>query len=204
MPNHQLEKKLEHARRKILIYEKKWPTLAGGQALKFVDSNFSAQGWRGNTLIPWKRTKSGKANKLGHKRQGILINTGRLRRGNRMQTGTQQVRIYNNVKYARLHNEGFKGVVNVKEYTRRRFGKGTFDVGEHKISYGESYSLRTHRKLKNKKVETGRVKVKAHTMRMNMPMRQFMPNRRRGSAILEKKIRDMTQKDILKILKTVR
>jgi len=49
----------------MLVYIREWPIKAGGIALKFIDSNFSAQGWQGNTLIPWRSTKSGKKNVFG-------------------------------------------------------------------------------------------------------------------------------------------
>lgn len=201
MNANQLAKKLEQARRKMLIYKTEWPRKAGVVALNYIDGNFSAGGYRDKTLIPWRRTKSGKRSRFGMKNK-ILIKSGRLRRDNAMQTGNEQVRIYNRSRYARVHNEGFKGWVTIKAHTRRRQIKGSIKNGDAQYNYGANMSLKTRRALKDKKVHT-QVNVWSQSQLRNVPQRQFMPNARRGSQILDTDVRTMTNRDINNILKIV-
>ncbi|MFN4249282.1 MAG: hypothetical protein ACK4EY_16260 [Flavipsychrobacter sp.] len=201
MNANQLAKKLEHARRKMLIYKTEWPRKAGVLALDYIDSNFRAQGYRDKTLVPWRRTQSGKRARFGTK-SGILIQSGRLRRDNGMQTGKEQVRIYNRSRYARVHNEGFRGKVTVRAHTRRRQINGSIQYNNMRYGYGANMSIKTRRALKNKRV-TDNQYVKSHSRQMNIPQRQFMPNAKRGSFILNTDVRTMTNKDINNILKIV-
>lgn len=197
MNANQITKKLEQVRRKMLIYKQQWPTKAGGIALKFIDSNFSAQGWQGNTLVPWHRTQSGKRNVFGSRPagKGILQNKGRLRASFRLTPRTEAFRIYSISKYAKVHNDGFKGTVAVPEHTRKIKQVGS--IGG--FQYGANSSVKTRKALKPKKVTTT-VKVKAHTKKMNIPRRQFAPGTSRGSAILMQQLRTQTMADINRIL----
>lgn len=191
----QIEAQLEKVRRRLLIYKNQWPTNAGGTALKFIDSNFSAQGWQGNTLVSWKRTKSGKRKFFGAQSQGILINRGRLRGSFMLTPGNEQFKIFTRVKYAAAHNNGFKGTVNIPAHTRKVKLVGTING----VSIGANSSLKTKRPLKNKTVKTS-TDVKAHKRKMNLPQRQFMPTEKRGSHILLTAIKNKTQAEIQRIL----
>lgn len=201
MSRGQIGKRLEQVRRKLAVYKNEWPRRAGIKALEFVDDNFKAQGYRDGTLVPWRRTKSGKRNRSGQKSQGILIKSARLRRGMQMRPGKDRVRIFNKVPYARVHNEGFNGWVTIRQHNVRRFFKGRFKAGDTELPYGASMSLRTRRALKPKKVVQMERTVYARTVKRNIPRRQFMPSASRGSRQLTKIIRDMTQNDIRNILK---
>lgn len=113
--------------------------------MQFVDDNFQNQVWEG---VPWKKragdTDPGRA---------LLVKTGSLRDGFRSYIEPGQVRFVNRVRYAKLHNEGFRGVVYVRPHKRTRTvkaGKGT-------------------------KVISKRYNVKGYGKRMNMPRRQFAP-----------------------------
>lgn len=198
----EIAKKLEQVRRKMLIYKREWARRAGVKALEWVDGNFRAQGYRDKTLIPWRRTQAGQFVTFGS-RSSILIKTGRLRRGNRMSVRNESVRIFNNVRYAGVHNEGFKGTVKVSAHVRRLRLDGFIKHGDKAYAYGASMSLKTRRNLKNKKVLLDS-NVRAHSRKMDIARRQFMPSQTRGSEMLTNEVRTMTQKDIQNILKIVR
>lgn len=197
-----IAKQLDRIRRRILVYETEWPRRAGLAALEFIDGNFKAQGYRDNTLIPWKRTAKGKRAKFGSG-SNILIETGKLRRGMQMSPGKKQVRIFNRLKYAKAHNEGYKGEVTVRSHNRRYRHKGFVSFGKKEYPYGASYSLKTKNPLKAKKV-TSDIPVKSHQRNVNIPRRQFMPSRLRGSRMLVEAIRKMTRGDIEKIMRSIK
>lgn len=134
------------------------PRTLGVEAVRFFDDSFKAQGFTDAVLVPWRRTKSGKANRFGQRSDGILIGRGRLRRGTRlMSAGGMSATVVNATPYAQAHNEGFRGVVSVPAYTRRV----TTFVYERKSR-------------KRKKAGHRDITIKAHSRRMNLPRRQFM------------------------------
>lgn len=156
-----------------------YPGMAGKKALRFIDDNFRNQSWEGQ---PWKKRKRGDSGRA------LLILRGILRRGNRMQAMPGAVKIFNDVAYAKAHNEGFRGSVNIHAHNRRLFRK-------YKTS-----SIAT-RRTANKKQYAGDSNVKDHERMMNIPRRQFMPTAARPSATLNKEIQRQVTLDIYKILK---
>lgn len=159
---------------------------AVGLALEFIDDNFLAQGYQDKTLIPWTKTKSGKASKFGEKSKGILIKSGRLRRSFRVKKGKWSFVVSTNVPYAQAHNEGFAGVVKVKAHTRKKSG------------FVQISSIKT-RKSRKKKVAVSTIKVQSHSRKMNLPQRQFIPTSKRGSATYLKSVEKMINKEIKKL-----
>lgn len=138
------------------------------KTLRFIDGNFRAQGWQGATFQPWAPTK------IPKKGGQILIKTGRLRRGTNYVSTPGQVRFYNNVPYADIHNRGgiISATVNVRGFSRLRLkAKATHEV-------------------------------KAHTriMKTTMPQRQFMPYDDHGSTVLDASIMQDLDKEIRKLL----
>lgn len=141
------------------------PEMVAQKTLRFIDGNFRAQGWQGSAFKPWAPIR----------RKGqILVKTGRLRRGTQHITSPGQVRFFNNVPYADIHNRGgiISASVNVRGFSRIR--------------------------LKGKVIQ----EVKAHTriMKTNMPQRQFMPYDDYGSPVLDASIMRDLDKAIRKIL----
>ncbi|MBY0244491.1 MAG: phage virion morphogenesis protein [Sphingobacteriaceae bacterium] len=139
--------------------------------LRYIDDNFRAQGYQANTLIPWRKTGSGKENRFSQKSNGILIQTGRLRRGFQSSVTPSSVIISNAAPYANMHNQGFKGAIQIKAHTRRTFGVG-------KVANIET------KRYRSIKVETGIHPVKAHSRNVEIPRRQFVPTANRPSGIL--------------------
>lgn len=158
-----------------------YPAMAGKKALAFIDGNFRKQSWEG---MPWKRRRGGKRNNG----RALLIDKGILRRGTNFKPGTSQVMVYNYVKYAKAHNNGFTGTVAIKAHTRKLFGK-----------YKQS-SVKT-KKSSTKKQYRGDAKVKAFSRNMRLPRRQFMPTALRPSPTLTKMIEREINLQMLKILK---
>lgn len=159
-----------------------YASMAGKKALRFIDDNFRKQSWEG---IPWKRRKGGKRN-IG---RALLIDKGTLRRGTNFKASTGQVMVYNYVKYAKAHNNGFTGIVAVKAHNRRLFGK-----------FKQS-SVATH-KSSSKRLEKGTTHVKAFNRNMRLPRRQFMPTADRPSPTLNNDIKREVTLKMLKILKS--
>ncbi len=165
------------------------PAMVVRKTLRFIDGNFRAQGWQGATFQPWKN----KASNAGKKRPGrILIVTGRLRRGvNYTTNGRGEVQFYNNVKYAKLHNQGgtIHTTANVRAFTRRRF-------------YTDEASAPGARKAKMVKTHVGDSQVKAHTrqMKITMPQRQFMPYDNHTSPVLDNSVKRELEREIRKLL----
>lgn len=165
------------------------PSMVVRKTLRFIDGNFRAQGWQGSTFQPWKNKKSNE----GKKRPGrILIITGRLRRGvNYTTNGRGEVRFYNNVKYAQIHNQG--GIIDttahVRAFSRRRF-------------YVDEASAPGARKPKMVKTHVGDSQVRAHTRKMKIviPQRQFMPYEDHNSPVLDASITRELTREINKIL----
>jgi hypothetical protein len=158
-----------------------FPGMAGKKALQFIDGNFRNQSWEG---IPWKRRRGGKRNKG----RALLIDRGILRRGNKFAAGAGTVRVYNDVRYAAVNNNGFNGSVSIPAHTRRLYGKF------------KTSSLKT-RKARLTKQERGSADVKAHTRNMRIPRRQFMPTELRPSPTLNRTIRREVELQMHKILK---
>ncbi|WP_198659605.1 hypothetical protein [Nubsella zeaxanthinifaciens] len=130
------------------------------KTLRFVDGNFRAQGWQDSSFKKWR----------GIERKGtILVKTGALRRSWNYQYATGGgVRFYNNVPYAKAHNEGFTGTVQVKAHTRNKYGKSqVFSLTD--------FNRNGTRKVRTVTNKVGSNQVKAHTRRVHIVQRQFAP-----------------------------
>ena len=89
------------------------PRAIGPMAVNEFKENFRRQGFMDSTVTKWparKNTDTGRA---------ILVKSGRLRDGIRVvRSNAQSITIGNAVPYARLHNEGYRGLVNVRPHKR--------------------------------------------------------------------------------------
>lgn len=191
-----IAKDIFRIRKELQTYRTQVYTKVGAVGLRYIDDNFRAQGYRASTLVPWKATVSGKGKLINGKRSmGILIKTGRLRRSFRSNSpGAGLVRWSTDVPYAKAHNLGFSGTVNVKAHVRK------FKGGD-KIGFFAKKQNNKSTLLDTQKVATGISFVKAHTMKMNIPRRQFMPTADRPSEIFTKKIWGKINSDVNRILK---
>lgn len=162
MPKNFNIKQIEQHFENVLRYA---PAMLGNEAVNFFTDRFNAQGWQGDRFEAWKRRKKeGK-----RKGRAILIDTGRLRRSIRITSiSGPQVTIGTDVPYAKAHNDGFRGVVNVKPFTRNRYKKVHVATG--KFTKAGKERMKTVHQI------SGSTQVKAFTRRMNLPQRKFMGN----------------------------
>ena len=94
------------------------------------------------------------------------------------------------VPYAQIHNEGFRGNVNIKAHVRKRYRNEKEGTGV--------YSTRTRKeRTRTKRVVDSGHTVQSHTRKINMPKRQFMGS----SAVLDKQIERMMNAEFNKALK---
>ena len=136
----------------------RFPREAGQKTLRFINLNFRAQGYAGNGYTAWKDNI---------RKTTILIRKGHLRRSIKSDPQPGQMRVYTDLPYSRVHNRGFNGTVNVRAHTRRSFE--AIKVGTGRYTKSGNERMRTVHK------ETGNYTVAAHTRKMNIPKRQFMP-----------------------------
>lgn len=106
--HNELKKKSEAVQKAIT---EKLTTEATAITLRFIDDNFRAQGWEGNT---WPKSKENGT---------TLVDSGALRRGFNTEKRAGEVRFYNTIPYGQAHNEGFEGEVTVKAHSRARYVK---------------------------------------------------------------------------------
>src|SRR5579859_2249181 len=102
------------------------PLMVVRETLRFIQINFEKQGWQGASFVPWKANKKGLV--------PILHRSGDLQGGfNYTLQGNGDVLFYNNIPYARAHNEGFKGQVTVPAHSRRKTGAANiYNVKSHR------------------------------------------------------------------------
>ncbi len=173
---------LKNANEVEMYAKNKFPSIAGNITLRFVDGNFRAQGFQGSTFKKWKKSKG-----------TILIKSGRLRSATTYTTQVGQVTIKNNMPYAKIHNEGFNGTISIKAHTRNQYGKTKIGTGKFTSKGKERTKIMTFKK--------GETMVKAHTRRINLPQRQFIPTTKSPSSVLNKAINREITKDLIKLMK---
>jgi phage gpG-like protein len=137
------------------------------EALRFVDDNFRNQSWEGT---PWQAITRADGT--------ILVDTARLKRSFNQDGTPGEVRIYSNVPYAAVHNEGFEGQVSIPAHKRSKYQK---------LKRG-----------KKKKISTG--EVRAHTRNANIKQRQFAPTATSPSPTLQKAVNETITEHFSEIL----
>jgi phage gpG-like protein len=162
----------------------RFPSVAGNIALRFINGNFRAGGYQGQSFDKWK-----KSNK---KRGSTLVASGALRADNHYTTQPGQTTLKNNRPYAKLHNEGFTGTVTVKAHTRNKYSKKKVGTGK--------LTKKGKERMQTVTFKSGQSTVKAHTRKMNIPKRQFMPTNERDSVVLNKAIERQVTRDIKQIM----
>lgn len=158
------------------------PRMARDKTLRFIDNNFRGQGYYGRSLERWP----------ANKRKGtILVNKGRLRRSFRSELGDGTIRIWTDTPYARTHNRGFNGTVNVSSFTRNKYTAGKVGTGRFTAS-GTERTRTVH-------TVSSTSQVKAHTRKMNTQKRQFMPESPADAPVLIGSIR----REVIKTIKSI-
>lgn len=125
------------------------------EAINFFKESFDNQGFTDKTLVPWRRTKSGKDNRFGQKSQGILIQSGELKDSFDYSIANGVINIFNTASYAKTHNEGG---------TIKHPGGTPFFIKKGKLIFVSKRKVAVH-KLKLPKTKPHNIK---------MPRRKFM------------------------------
>lgn len=170
-----LGKQFEAFYKKTKVTINKFPVLAAQEATNFFQDSFNKQAFIGNTTENWKkRSEKTKRNKG----RSILVDTGRLKRSIKPKKATwNEIIVGTDVEYASIHNNGFRGTVNVKAHRRKIASRNTTGILK-----GKSHKNSTA--IKYVKTSSGVAFVKQHKMKMNMPQRKFIGN----SPFLNKRI----------------
>lgn len=147
-----------------------WPKRGGEISIRFINGNFRAQGWQGQNFQPWQPLKK--------PRQGgsILRKTGHLAGSFFFTISPGQAHVKTLVPYAKAHNEGFKGTVNIPAHVR---------------------------KIKTVKGIGKEVDVRAHTRNMNLPKRQMMPTNVYDSPVFFEAIKRETLRGLKNIFNNI-
>ena len=130
------------------------------ESINFFKRSFDNQGFTDNTLVPWRRTKSGKQNKFGVKSSGILIQSGELKDSFDYKINGTIITVINTAAHAPAHNAG----MIIKHPGGTSFFKDE-DNDLVFVSKRKANELKTLRGLKLPK-------TKAHDI--PIPKRQFM------------------------------
>lgn len=156
----------------------KFEVIAAAKTLRFVGGNFSAQGYQGNSFTPWAARKKQRNKDIG---RALLIQSGRLRRGwNSRVLRPGKVKIFNDVPYAEIHNNG--GTINKpsrKENIIRNRHKEDYIYKKGK-NQGQ-YRQRKGQFAKGTTIGDG-FSFKEHTIKI--PRRQMLPTDDSDSPIL--------------------
>ena len=186
MSPEEFEKNLQDKANEIKKYaNNQFPTVAGNIALRFINGNFRAQGFQGASFQPWQKKKKGKGT--------TLVVTGALRAANYYTAQDGQATVKNDMPYAKAMNEGFNSTVTVKAHVRNKYVKI-------KVKTGLLTKKGTAR-TKTLTSKAGETQVKAHTRKMNIPKRQFMPTNENDSPVLNNAVQRQVARDIETIFK---
>lgn len=151
----------------------------GTMAVNFTHENFEKEAFQGAALEPWKPRAKETKKTTGKQ---VLTQTARLRNSTRFDVLEDGVRLYNNVEYARIHNEG--GTINhparesIMNFARSKSGG---------LKLGKIQTIGQRKRI----VAQAKAQIGAHTT--TMPQRQFIGN----SPVLNNRISPMVIKEIL-------
>jgi phage gpG-like protein len=167
------------------------PNKAATVAVNFSKRRFVEQNWVGNTTQPWKKRKNTRSKRDASR--AILVKSARLKRDVHKIVVTPQYAIIGTSQltgaYARVHNEGFRGLVTIKEFKR-----------SHYSHVKEKYTTRSGRERSRTRktvVDGMKTTVRTHVRKMNIPKRQFLGN----SPVLDRDIEKMMAYEIIKAIK---
>lgn len=177
MDTRQFERLITQKAKEIEQYATtKFPTEAGNTALRFVDGNFRAQGWQGNSFQKWKPNKrSGR----------ILIQKGHLRNATYYVTGIGQVTIKNTQPQAKIQNEGGKNKIPITDKMRKYAWAMYYKEGG-----GKKKGKGQRATLQNKKANDwkGLALTKKTYLNITIDQRQFAPTPNSQSPVLNKAV----------------
>lgn len=177
MDTRQFERLIAQKAKQIEQYATtKFPTEAGNTALRFIDGNFKAQGWQGQSFQKWKPNK----------RKGrILVNKGHLRNATYYISGIAMVTIKNTQPYANIHNEGGNIKIPVTD-KMRKFAWAMY----YKNGGGKTKGKSARAMLRNQNADNwkGLALTKKTYLNINIDQRQFAPTKSNPSPVLNQAV----------------
>lgn len=178
--------KVLHAKAKEIqnYANNRYPSVAGNIALRFINGNFRAQGFQGQSFERWKKSRKPNGS--------TLVKTGALRAANYYTTQPGQTTLKNNMPYAKAHNEGFNGTVQIKAHSRNKYSKAKKGTGK--------FTKTGKERMQTVTFKSGSSQVRAHQRKMNIPKRQFMPTHSNDSPVLNNAIQRQVARDIKQIM----
>ena len=185
MTPQEFENKLQITAKEIQNYaNNRYPSMAGNVALRFVNGNFRAGGFQGQSFERWQKSKKNKGT--------TLVDKAHLRAATYYTTQPGQTTLKNNMPYAKVHNEGLKETVTVKAHTRNKYSQTKVGTGK--------FTKKGKERTKTLTAKSGENKVKAHSRKANFPKRQFMPTHENDSPVLNNAITREVAKDIKQLM----
>lgn len=162
----------------------RYPSVAGNIALRFVNGNFRAGGFQGQSFERWKKTNK--------KRGSTLVDKGFLRAATYYTTQPGQTTLKNSMPYAKAHNEGFQGTVTIKAHSRNKYSKAKKGTGK--------FTKKGKERMQTVTYKSGSSEVRAHQRKMNIPKRQFMPTHPDDSPVLNNAVERQVIRDIKQLM----
>ena len=183
----------------IAFHDKRWPARVGEMAIAHFKKNFREGGWNDNGLTRWKTTKRQEQGGKGayYAYGPLLSRQANLMNGFTYKAGSGQVVVANNLRYARIHNEG--GTVRhpitprMRRYAWHRFFEA---AGITKEDSAEERKRKEAAMDDADRFWKRLALTPKQTSVVNIPQRRFMGH----SAELSQKIRDYTEQELLKII----
>lgn len=183
MTPQELERMIQRKASEIRAYANtKFPAQAGNEALRFINSNFRAQSWQGQTTDKWQ----------ANQRKGtILAKTGHLRASIYYTAQPGMATIKSHMPYAAIHNEGGTVITPVTPKMRKFFWAMYYKEGGRNIrtsaAGGQYQSLNSGIDQRAKKWRAMAL-TKKTSFTVKIPQRQFAPTLRSTSPVLDRAI----------------
>ena len=196
----QLVKHLEERKSACLrfVYQR-WPARVGEIAISHFKKNFRDGGWNDNGLTRWPRTKrqerggDGADDNYGP----LLSRQANLMNGFTYRIGAGRVTVTNNLRYAPIHNSGGTVRHRITPRMRRYAWHRFFEAAG--ITKEDSPAVRRRKEaaMDDRDRFWKRLALTPkQTSTVTIPQRRFMGH----SAELSEKIRDYTEREVLKII----
>lgn len=185
MTPQQFETLLQSKAKEIRTYiMTRFPAQAGNTALRFIDGNFRAQGWQGNSFVRWKPNKRGGR---------ILVMRGHLRAASYYTSAPGVAVVKNTMPQAKAHNEG--ATINIPVTPKMR-----------RYAWAMYYKNGGGRKTKNSKAEKWKAiaLTKKTVFDIKVEQRQFAPTKNSQSPVLNNAVMRNVERELKRIFPNIR
>ncbi|MDR1865978.1 MAG: phage virion morphogenesis protein [Bacteroidales bacterium] len=110
----------------------KLPAKVATAAVNFSKSRFVKQNWHDQSPEPWEKRRRDRRGGKKRQKGAVLVDSGRLKRSIRIVSiSRERVVTGTDVPYARIHNDGLDGAVQVRKHNRRSRKGNVYGVKAH-------------------------------------------------------------------------